>query len=215
MGRFIGLLASVAGAFVLLLNSRESAAQSNDAAILHTKIVKTIAAAGGVTTEFSTVVDKLAMMGVVKVKRGNKFILMLPKRTIYCNGSTVWNYSPETKSVIVGKYDGSQRQLNFEIMFFTVLEKYIPAGLTRKLQSGGQRYDVLKLLPASPDNLTENITAVEVYCKPNTDVILKIAVRFGGQTTVYSLKNLKFTSAIKDAEFDFNPPKDVEMVDMR
>lgn len=190
-------------------------AQSNDATALHAKILKTVGAAQGLTTEFSAVADKRAMLGKIKVKRGNKFILSLPERTIYCNGSTVWNYTPATKSVVVGKYDGSQRQMNLEAMFFTVLEKYIPAGLTRKLQSGGGKFDVLKLLPANPDNRTDDIAAVEVYCKPNTDVILKIGVKLDGQTVLYSLKNLKFTSAIKDADFDFVPPKDVEVVDMR
>ena len=213
MGRFIWGVVSV---FVCVIIAAPVTAQAPaDTAALHAKLVKTLGAAQGLSANFSTMQGKQTLTGSIKVKRGNKFTLTLPGRKITTNGVTVWNYTPATRSVVIGNYDGAQRQLNLESVFFTVLQTYSPAGLTRKVVSDGGRYDVLKLLPANPEKRTDDIASVEIYLKPGSEIIRKIGVKMDGQTMMYTLNNLKFHVSVSDAEFEFTPPKGVEVVDMR
>ncbi len=182
---------------------------------IHAKLVKTIAASQGFSAEFSVASGNGTISGTVKAKRGNKFVMNFWERKVTCNGKTVWNYTPAKKSVVIGKYDASQQQTNLESLFFTLLERYAPIGFSRKIQSNGGKFDVLKLQPANSNAPIDDISAIEIYLKPNTETIQKIGVKLGGQTIYYTLSHLKFLSSISDSEFEFSTPKGVETVDMR
>ncbi|MCC6846226.1 MAG: outer-membrane lipoprotein carrier protein LolA [Bacteroidetes bacterium] len=213
MLRFITSIVFIA---VMSSTAMQSFAQvATDAAALHAKLKKTIAAAQGFSTNFSVVSGKRTISGNVKAKRGNKFMMNFWERVVVCNGKTVWNYTPQTKSVVIGKYDESQQQTNLETLLFTILQKYAPAKLSRKVLSNGGRYDVLKLLPASAADITSDIASIEIYLKPNTDIIRKLGVTIDRQTVIYDISNLKFLAAVSDSDFEFHPPKGTETVDMR
>ncbi|MBI3259104.1 MAG: outer membrane lipoprotein carrier protein LolA [Ignavibacteriae bacterium] len=182
---------------------------------VYSSVKKKYGSASSLQCNFSSVLGtQTPITGTVKAKKGNKFVLDLGSRVIVCNGETVWNYTKTTNTVVVSNYE-DKGQISIEKVFFTYLNAYTSATTFAERTSKGEKYTTLRLLPPSPDKIINGVQSISIALNPKTFAIQRISLTDPSGNQMWKLSSLKTDSKLADSVFEFNPPKEVQVVDMR
>ncbi len=152
-----------------------------------------------------------SIRGTLTTKGMDKYRLELADRTIVCDGATVWNYTPATKSVTIDKYRKTTRTLSPEF-FLSRVPTNAKAALGRA-PSADRR--VLVLEPPHVDDwgqvrkLTMQLTFPALTLEKATVELTD------GTTRAIKILAQRINTAVSDAAFTFTPPKGVEVLDLR
>jgi outer membrane lipoprotein carrier protein len=154
--------------------------------------------------------------GSIKVK-GSKYYVNMGDYQIWCDGTTVWNYSKGDNSVTIddladvkdGGFDPAE--------MFTIWEKNFKHVMKDPNANvdGAPVYQIT-LNPSDPKNKAYHTIMLNID-KAKMEVS-KVEVKTRENATItYKIKNFKTNSDIPDAEFTFNKGKfpGVEVVDNR
>jgi outer membrane lipoprotein-sorting protein len=160
-----------------------------------------------------TLNDNSAVKGQLLAKKGNKYILSLGNRKIYCDGKNIWNYIPTNKNVIISSFEEHGESVSIEKIFFQFTNSYKPAKLYKNQSSNSESSSILELVPK---NESENeITMIKLNINPNTlDIHNVILVRNYNEES-WAISNLKLNPSTADNKFIFNIPEKVETIDLR
>jgi outer membrane lipoprotein-sorting protein len=160
--------------------------------------------------------EKTGFKGSLKAKSGNKFILRLPYRTVYCNGKTVWNYSPKDKKVIISDYDAENEQsISLERFFFRFIKDFEPVSLAKENNSKAGISHVLSMKPKTTASIDETIEEIKIWLDIKKYTIRAFQVVTAGDIITWDVINLKINGKIANSEFEFKAPDGVEVIDMR
>jgi chaperone LolA len=152
-----------------------------------------------------------AIKGTLTTKGSDNYRLELPGRSIVCDGQTVWNYAPATKSVTIDKYRKSSRTVSPEF-FLTRIPRDAKATIAG---NPGPNKALLVLEPPHADDwgqvrrLTLQITTGLVTIEQ-----VKVEMNDGSVRTIKVLAQ-RINGTVSDALFVFAVPKGVETVDLR
>ncbi|MBK9248904.1 MAG: outer membrane lipoprotein carrier protein LolA [Ignavibacteria bacterium] len=151
--------------------------------------------------------------GIVKAKKGNKFVLDLGERILVSNGVTVWNYSKSANSVVISNFE-DKGQISIEKVFFTFLQSYKASASFSEQTSTGQKLTTLRLIPPTPEDMISGVKSIELGLSPKTLDVLRITIT-DASTQKWNVSSLKINVKFPDSTFNFTPPKGVKSVDMR
>ncbi len=194
-------------------HSSTTAQQSSEE--VYGAVKKKYGSASSLQCTFSSVLGTPpAITGTVKAKKGNKFVVDLGSRIITCNGETIWNFTKTTNSVVISKYE-DKGQISIEKVFFTFLNAYTSAATFSEQTSKGEKYTTLRLLPSSPDKLISGVKSLSLALSPKSLVIQRISVTDPSGTQLWKISSLKTDQKFSDSVFEFTPPNNAQVVDMR
>lgn len=146
--------------------------------------------------------------GYLVANKSNKFKLALPDKLLICDGESVWNYDLKQKQVVISDL-GRTQSSSLQSIFFNITENYKPTNLQSAVGSKKKNYYILTL--NSNNNPSENIE-LSYDDKYN---ITNIRFNIGKNNGNIKLSNMKFNPKTNNDTFKFNPPKDIEVIDLR
>jgi len=155
------------------------------------------------------------LMGSIQAKKGNKYIITMAERDIFCNGETIWNVSKYDKKAIISQYEEDDDALSIENIFFYFLDKYKPSKLTKESTSKGSSHYVLTLIPRSSDNEYQGIQSITLWLGHNDLEITRVQLDSINGVNEFFISNITRNKTIKDSLFNFTPPEDMEIIDFR
>jgi len=160
--------------------------------------------------------DNPNIHGSIKAKKGNKYIISMGDREIYCNGETIRNVTKNDNKAIISSYEEDDEDaLSIENIFFYFLDKYKPSKLAKQNTSKGISHYVLSLIPKNSDSEYQGIKAITLWLDYNDLAIEKVKLDSDSGVNEFNISNIKRNKKIKNSEFDFNVPKDMEVIDFR
>jgi outer membrane lipoprotein-sorting protein len=149
--------------------------------------------------------------GELKAKTGNKYHLSVKNRIFVCNGKTIWNYSSKDKSVVISDYEESNSPIKIEEIFFTFLNKYTPAELRTEQTSSGKSTYILLLKPVE---VTETSKEIKLHIEKDNLNIIALESNNNGNWDLWEIDKLN-TKKLSDKLFDFVPPDNTHITDLR
>lgn len=146
--------------------------------------------------------------GQLFAERGKGYVLALADRKIISNGTTVWNVTPTTKTVIVNSALQNGEDLSLERLFFTLLSVYRATAVNGATNQ-------LELRPPAPAVRVAGVQSARVTVDNNMRVT-KVVVNDGATESTWVIKNLQLNAKpLATERFTYEPPSGWTTVDLR
>jgi outer membrane lipoprotein carrier protein len=154
--------------------------------------------------------------GTITSKKNNNYIITTQGRTIVCNGKIVWNYTEAEKKVVISSYEGTTEDaLSIESFFFSFLKDYRPITLSKETNSSNGSTIILTLEPKDNSNKIQGVNQIKIWANSSSLSIKKVQIITSSETQTWNISNLKINPNLTAKSFDFSPPKDTEIIDLR
>lgn len=186
----------------------------NDKKAEYNKLVEKYSGLKSLSTKFS-IDGNYRVTGSIRAKKGNKYLLDLGNRIVVSNGKTLWNYSKRSNNVVISKFDESNMDFSIEQFFFNYLLAYIPTELKSESKSKGDFYYILRIEPENKEKMLLGVNYIDIKYDPKNYNIIGLNIAEGNQIQYWRLEDFKINPVLNDSLFEFTPPKDAEIIDMR
>jgi chaperone LolA len=152
-----------------------------------------------------------AYQGRLLLKGADKFRLEIPGGTYVSDGTTYWEYHPQTKQAIrKAAADGEGAIAPGAVLLRFLDSDPLSAASVRE---DGKEWIELRL---DPSRAIKNLDSLTVLLDKETCALHRISSRdVSGDEARYTVVSIKRNAGLKEKEFAFAPPKGVEVVDMR
>ena len=124
------------------------------------------------------------------------------------NGIKLWNYQPDLEQVVIENWDSSRSELAAQLLSGEI--KNLSKEYTiRRITLPESEYQEFELIPIAPDSLYQQISINFM----NSELESIYLDSRNGQQTVWRFENLVRNQAIADAQFEFLPPENIEIIE--
>ncbi len=154
------------------------------------------------------------LKGNIKAEIGNKYFIKMTDRNIISNGKLVWNYSLKDKKVIINEIPKNNTEFSIENFFFSFINNYVPKELKKSASSGHGFNYLLTLIPSNSIS-DYNISSVQLQINQKNLMVSSVQINYGNYADKWYIENLELNPKIKSEIFSFEPPKEVEVIDLR
>ncbi len=162
--------------------------------------------------KFGVTQSEQSFAGKLLMKKGNKYRIELEDQTIVTNGTSVWSYSKINKQVLIDKYKEDPASFSPDKVLVNVPNNY-SAVMLGKEKIRDRETNILKLIPKSAKS---NIQWMKVWVDDDEMLMRQIQyLDVSDNLTTYGIMAIKLNNSLKDDEFEFRIPKDVEVIDLR
>jgi len=162
-----------------------------------------------VTSDFSR--DTTRMEGRLVLKE-SKYRVETEAQVLVTDGTTSWVYTPADSQVVVNNAERDPSTLSPETFFTDYAERYDVAD-TRSARHNGTPHAVLTLTPKESDTLFEDVT---LWVRTGDRIVTRLQVTDrNGSTITINLQDIQLNPSLSDSVFQFDPPANVEVVDLR
>jgi chaperone LolA len=147
--------------------------------------------------------------GMVAIARPGKFRWSYDQpyeQVMVCDGQTIWAYDPDLKQAT--KRPAGETLAGTPAELLAQKAKLAENFTTRDL---GER-EGLRVVSLEPKSEQSDFKSIELWLKAGVPQRLRFSDPLGGSTLV-ELRDLKVNAPIADAQFQFIPPKGVEVVE--
>lgn len=148
--------------------------------------------------------------GVIYIKKTNKYRIEAGGQVIITDGQTSWSYSPRKKQVVVDNYKEDGSAFSPNKFLFNYPENFY-SDLEGEENLGGIDCYVIKLTPRSAGS----VKSAKIWIDKSEDLIRKINIVTSESTNTYTLKDISLDAGLSASQFNFSPPTDVEVIDLR
>jgi len=143
---------------------------------------------------------------------GPRYRVETDQQTFVTDGSTTWIYSPGQKQVIINRASDDGSDLTPQTFFTDYAARYT-IDTSRDTTAAGTSFTILDLKPSVPDASFEDVT---LWINPASRIIERLRVRdANGSVITIRLQDISINPGLSDTTFRFDPPEDVEVVDLR
>jgi len=150
--------------------------------------------------------------GTIRAKKGNKYYLNLGERVLVCNGKDIWNYSIEEKTVMLSKFNKNVKELSVEDVFFNLINNSKPISFNKSTKNNKVSTLLLSINDSYKDKYKINEIKLNLDDKKN---LVSLELIDGKSSKFWEILDFDYNPDLKDTEFTFNAPKDVELIDLR
>lgn len=202
---------------LVFLTSGYSTVQAQSADQVYQRLKSTYHTINAVRAEFtqtmsSSYSDESATSSGVVVMQGNKYRVETQAQTLVTDGNVTWVYLPGDGQVLINDYIEDETTFSMNDFLLNQADQYRATKVTTTLL-GGQKHYVLTLTPKSQDSF---FTEVLLSMRDRDNLVTRLQVKdVNGTTMVFDLKNIQLNPKLDGNVFTFQPPKNVEIVDMR
>jgi len=148
--------------------------------------------------------------GTLYIQKESKYRIETKGQILITDGTTSWSYSIKKKQVIIDNYKDDGNTFSPNKFLFNYPENFYSDLEGSESVSGLDCY----LLKLSPRN-KGNVKSAKIWVDKEEFLIRKITVTAAGSTDTYILKKITLDSGISSSKFSFDPPGDVEIIDLR
>ena len=127
---------------------------------------------------------------------------------IVTDGSTLWNYQPDLEQVVIEDWDSSRSELAAQLLSGNI-ESLAVDYIIDSVSSTDSEHQVFELTPRAADDVYQLITIN--FMRDELESIYLNSKN--GQQTVWRFENVLRNSAIADAQFQFVPPENIEIIE--
>lgn len=167
--------------------------------------------AGFVRTVESDFASTQSVEGTL-VLSGSRYRVETASQTFVTDGTTTWIYSPGQQQVVVNDAVTDSRSLTPDTFFTDYADRY-KIQTQRDTVSGDQRYEILGLVPSSEEAAFDDVV---LWVNPETMIIERLRVTDASDNRItIQLRDIQLNPGLDASVFQFDPPSDVEMVDLR
>jgi outer membrane lipoprotein carrier protein len=150
--------------------------------------------------------------GRLWLKKNNKYRIEMDQQTIVTDGNSVWTYSSITGQVFIDNFRDDPKAMTPE-RFLATAPKDFQASMLSKERLDGKEVVVVKFIPRERKS---TIQSMKIWVTTSDWLMVKVEVLDAGETvTTYSVKELRLNSGISDTLFQFVPPPEAEVIDLR
>lgn len=150
--------------------------------------------------------------GTLYLKKENKYRIETEQQTLITDGKTTWAYSHENKQVVIDNYKEDKNTLSPDKFLLQYPEDYYSTLLGQEKVSNNQTY-ILKLTPKNDNSF---IKSMKVWIDDDEWFIRKVEWSdINDNVTTYIVKKIEINTKMNDDKFQFNPTKDVQVIDLR
>ncbi len=143
----------------------------------------------------------------------DKFRIEIPDQTIVSDGKTMWTYSRPENQVIIDTVRQSEQSLMPRDILFSYPDKYNTKILQKSVELNGQFAVVLRMLPKDEDAFIQEI---KVWINRESWKPMKVEFTdLNDNQTIYDINSIQVDQTIPDSTFQFQPPKEAEVIDVR
>jgi len=153
--------------------------------------------------------DASGMRGTLKARKGGLYHVALSDRSIICDGKTVWNVVPRTKTVMMNTYKTTSDDVSLERVFFLMLNIYRPT-----LVSTSKQTSTIRLTAPRADAVIANIEQIDLTLD-RKNMITTVSVNEYGTTTTWHLSKLVLNKSMPPTTFTYSVPVGWQTVDLR
>ena len=127
---------------------------------------------------------------------------------IVTNGSTLWNYQPDLEQVVIEVWDSSRSELAAQLLSGNI-ESLGGDYMIDNVTSVESEHQEFELTPRSADSIYQLISINFMHDELES-IYLKSK---NGQQTAWRFEDVIRNSAIDDANFQFVPPENIEIIE--
>ncbi|PIQ08996.1 MAG: hypothetical protein COW71_08950 [Ignavibacteriales bacterium CG18_big_fil_WC_8_21_14_2_50_31_20] len=148
-----------------------------------------------------------SLSGKFYFKKENNFAIILQNRDIVSDGISVWNYDKTQKKVVISPFETGNTAFSLNEIIYSYPEK---CELT--LIDNNDNNFTIKSIPNNSE-----YSFKEAYITINKNYLLnKIEiVDFNNIKYAFELFFIEINPKIDEEKFQFNPPKEIETIDLR
>lgn len=148
--------------------------------------------------------------GTIYIQKENKYRIESKGQILVTDGVTSWSYSIKKKQVIIDYYKDDGNTFSPNKFLFSYPENFYSDLEGTETVSGLECY-ILKLTPRNKGN----VKSAKIWVDKEDYLIRKISINAAGSTDTYVLKKINLDSGVSSSKFTFDPPSDVEIIDLR
>ncbi len=150
--------------------------------------------------------------GILKMKKPKHYRVESENQTIVTDGKTVWAYSKANNQVIVDNYKENSNSISPEQFMLNLPANYYASLLGYEKHTTGNIV-LLKLIPKDDRSF---VKSVKISVEENSWMLRKITIVDVNETeTMYTVKDIKLNTNIKEKTFNLETPEGAEVVDLR
>lgn len=150
-----------------------------------------------------------APAGRMVAKRGGLYRVVLGDRTVVSNGTTVWNATASTKTVIVSDYRPTSTDVSIERVFFDVMSVYRSSVVSSKNGT-----TVIRLEAPDTQAQIAGISRVDLTCNSNL-VVSHVSITSQGAVSNFAISKISTNAKVTESTFTYNVSKGWQVVDIR
>ncbi|HUI31530.1 MAG TPA: outer membrane lipoprotein chaperone LolA [Candidatus Acidoferrales bacterium] len=184
----------------IVKNIRENFNQTHDVIIHFTQTVVMP------LSKMSKVTD-----GTLYLKKGNKYRIETEDNVLVTDGKTSWTYAPSSKRIVVDNYKEDKNTISPDKFLLNVPSDFYVVLLSSNFSDADTTY-TLRLTPKNDNSF---IRSIKLVVSRNWTVRSAEISDMNDTRYTYTVKDLKINSGLPDSEFEFDPPKDAQIVDLR
>lgn len=146
--------------------------------------------------------------------KGKAFKIVINGNEIYCDGKTIWSYSPKTKEVQVNDYEEDQETFS-PTKIFSVYKEGYSYQIKEKKVYNGKNVTVIELAPV---NHKVSFFKIDVGIEEGTNDLMESKIyEKSGVRYIYRINKLNTATSMGDDFFVFDSKKfpGVKVTDLR
>ena len=163
------------------------------------------------TTYGAQSVSSGKMSGTFIYKRKNKFVVEFKNRTIVSNGETIWNDDKRFKRVVISNLADDPTTFSLERFIFN----YPPLckiKLINENNGGRPGEDLIEMVPKDQDM---EFKSVKIWTASDGLISKLEVIDLGDVRYAFQFTDYKLNLDIPDSKFSYNPPKGIQIIDLR
>jgi chaperone LolA len=164
------------------------------------------------TVRFGVTQSEQSFSGKFSMKRGNKYRIDLGHENIVTDGLTVWSYSKINNQVLIDKYKEDPKSFSPDKVLVNVPANYQASAMGKDTV---QRFETIaiKLIPKDEKS---NVKWIKVWVDEDEWLMRRMQyLDVSDNLTTYEITDIRLNLALRDNQFQFEPPKDAEVIDLR
>lgn len=163
------------------------------------------------TVRFKVSKAEQQVSGTLYFKKKNRYRIETEQRILVTDGKTAWSYTPQNKQVIIDRYKEESQSLSPEQLLVRYPNDFFSALVGEEKVTNESCY-VLKLTPKEDNSFA---TSLKLWITKQWTIKKIELTDVNGGITTYLLKELTIDKGIPDSKFEFKPPPDANVIDMR
>lgn len=149
--------------------------------------------------------------GTVKIKKGNKYRVETPGQTLIADGKTVWIVSSANNQVLIDAFKENNRIFSPEKFLQGLPDDFMVTEMKNE-----RGIVILSMVPDSAAATTGLLRTMTAWIRENDWAVVRIVYTDRNRTQYdITLNDIRFDVPVNDAEFSFQPPAGMQVVDLR
>ena len=163
-------------------------------------------------SEFPVTRREQTFEGIVYMKRPNYYRIKSEQQTVVTDGTTIWSYNPFTDQVIIDLYQEDEQMFTPDRFLLNIPDEfYVSVGDRETVE--GQSLIMLRLVPKDEHQF---VRSMRLWVDDNRWIVRKAEViDLNDNKNTYLVRDIQLNEGVEEELFSYQPPENVEIIDLR